>query len=169
MDAIAVLEDLFSRGHEALAAIVTLSDEELHAEPLPSMAWYAWRAGRSMDYNVSPLVGLDQLWLADGWHAQFEMEPKPRDFQPGFPPPSEVVSMFHAPSGQLLLDYFDAAYARTNILLASLTAADLDRELDEPRYDPLPTMSVRLVSVAFALAQCTSPIRYRMWMAGKGR
>ena len=31
--------------------------------------------------------------------------------------------------------------------LSTLTAADLTRELDEPRYQPTPTVAIRLVSV----------------------
>ena len=50
-------------------------------------------------------------------------------------------------SAELLLAYHDATYERMKTYLATLTAADLARELDEPQYQPLPTIAVRLVSV----------------------
>ena len=169
MDASGVFRDLFGRAREALSPVGSLPDDELYAEPLPSIAWYAWRMGRTLDTNVSELMAVDQLWMAGGWHERFGMRPDPRDFLPGFPPPNEVVRTFRAPSAQLLLDYFDAAHERTSAYLATLGAEDLDRVLDEPNYDPRPTVGVRLVSVAVALAQSSGPIRYRLWLAGKGR
>ena len=169
MEATGVIQDLLGRAREVLAPIVELSDDELYAEPLPSMGWCAWRLGRSLDYNIGGLMRLEQLWIADGWHERFAMSPEPKDFLPGFPPPDENVRTFRAPRAQLLVDYFDAVHARADGYVASLSAEDLDRELDEPQYDPRPTVSVRLVSVGVAMAQSTGLIRYRMWMAGKGR
>ena len=110
----------------------------------------------------------DRLRLCRGGPA-FPWLPMPRDFLPGFPPPNDIVHSFRAPSTQLILDYFDAAHERTTSYLATLGPDDLDRELDAPQHDPLPTVSVRLVSVSMALAQSSGPIRYRLWLAGKGR
>ena len=167
MDAVGVLRDLFERSREAISVVPALSDDELYAEPIPSIAWCAWRMGRSIDYNVSGLMGEEQMWTADGWAARFGMPPEPRDFLPGFPPPNETVRTFRAPSGQALYDCFEATLKRTYAYLGTLTPADLDRELDGPRLDPRPTVSVRLVSVAVSAAQASGPIRYRLWMAGK--
>ncbi len=168
MEATGVFRDLFGRAREALTPIGGLSDDELYAAPHPSIGWYAWRTGRCLDANVSELMGVDQLWVA-GWHQRFGMTADPRDFLPGFPPPTDIVHNFRAPSTQLILDYFDAAHERTTAYLATLGPEDLDRELDEPRFDPRPTVGVRLVSVSVALAQSSGPIRYRLWLAGKGR
>ena len=169
MEATDVFRDLFGRARAGLHAIVDLSDDELYAGPEPSMGWYAWRTGRCLDANISELVAVDQLWVAGGWHERFGMEADPRDFLPGFPPPNDIVQTFRAPGTQLILDYFDAAHERTTGYLATLGPEDLDRELDEPRYDPRPTVGVRLVSVSVALAQSSGAIRYRLWLAGKGR
>ena len=49
-------------------------------------------------------------------------------------------------SSPLLLAYHDAVYERMKAYLATLSAEDLARELDEPQYQPLPTVAVRLVS-----------------------
>ena len=51
------------------------------------------------------------------------------------------------PDGEVLLDYLGAVAARTETMLAGLTAADLDRVVDR-RWDPPVTLGVRLVSVA---------------------
>ena len=165
MEATDILRDVFGRSHEAIAPIAGISEELLYAEPVPSIAWHAWRMGRALDSNVSGLMQQGQLWTDGGWHGRFDMEPDPKDFLPGFPPPNDIVSNFRTPSAQLLLDYFDAAFDRTMGYIDTLSASDLDRVLDEPQYDPRPTVSVRLVSVGVATAQSTGPIRYRLWLA----
>ena len=165
MDARGVLEDLFQRGRDGLVPVVGLPNEQLYAEPLPSIGWYAWRMGRTLDHNITGLLETDQLWVSDGWHERFDMAPNTKDFLPGFPPPDEVVRTFRAPSSQLLLDYYDAVHERTKAYLATLSAEDFDRVLDEQRPDPRPTVSVRLVSVAVAIAQSSGMVRYRMWLA----
>ena len=58
----------------------------------------------------------------------------------------EQVKTFRA-SAQQLLDYHDATYERMKTYLKSLSADELARELDEPQYDPRPTVAVRMVSV----------------------
>ncbi len=47
----------------------------------------------------------------------------------------------------MLLEYHDATYELMKTDLKRLTAEDLARQLDEPQYQPLPTVAVRLVSV----------------------
>jgi len=92
------------------------------------------------------LAGREQAWIAGGWHARFGMEPNPRDFGPALTHTREQVAAFRA-SSLLLLEYHEAVYPRTRAYLTGLRSEDLDRELDEPRYQPLPTLGVRLVSV----------------------
>ena len=61
------------------------------------------------------------------------------------PPPEDVAKV--RPDAETLQAYHDAVYERTKEVLSGLTAADMDRELDEPQYSPLPTVGVRLASV----------------------
>jgi hypothetical protein len=61
------------------------------------------------------------------------------------------VRAFRSPSARVQLDYLRAVTERTKTWLASVTPADLDRELDEPWQEPPPTVAVRIVSV---LADC---------------
>jgi hypothetical protein len=141
------LTDAFTRVHDSLHR--TLSDltaDELVREPHPPIGWLAWRLSRIMDSNVSRLSGREQLWIADGWAARFGMPPEPADFGRGATHTREQVRQFRATVEQLLA-YHDATYGRTTGYLETLTAAELGRKLDEPQYQPLPTVSVRLVSV----------------------
>jgi hypothetical protein len=143
----AVLLDAFSRVNESLHRMLSdLTDEELTKEPHPSIGWLAWRLSRVIDNNASRLAGLDQLWVASGWGERFGMKPALYDFGRSKAHTREQVRAFHAPA-DLLLAYHDATHERLMTYLKTLTAADLARELNEPQYQPLPTIGVRLVSV----------------------
>ena len=74
------------------------------------------------------------------------MPPEPADYGRSARHTREQVKSFRA-STQQLLAYHDATYERMKTYLNSLSAEELARELDEPQYDPRPTVAVRLVSV----------------------
>jgi hypothetical protein len=95
---------------------------------------------------VSRLAGREQLWIGDGWASRFGMPPAPADFGRSASHTREQVLTFRA-SAELLLMYHDATYERMRSYLKTLTAEDLARQLDEPQYQLLPTVAVRLVSV----------------------
>ena len=142
-----VLLDGFTRVYESLhRTLADLTETELIQEPHPPIGWLAWRLTRVIDSNVSRLSGREQLWIADGWAARFGMPPLPADFGRSAAHTREQVRVFRA-SAELLLAYHDATYARMKGYLETLTAEDLARQLDEPRFQPLPTVAVRLVSV----------------------
>lgn len=139
--------DAFTRVRDTLhRTLPDLTETELNQEPHPSIGWLAWRLTRVQDSNITRLGGREQLWIADGWAARFGMPPAPADFGRGAAHTREQVRAFHA-SAELLLAYHDATYELTKGYFESVTQAELDRELDEPQYDPRPTVSVRLVSV----------------------
>ena len=46
-----------------------------------------------------------------------------------------------------LLSYNRAVAERSKNYICSLSKADLDRKLDEPWFQPLPTIGVRLISI----------------------
>jgi hypothetical protein len=142
-----VLLDAFARVYESLhRTLADLTPSELVREPHPPIGWLAWRLSRIMDSNVSSLGGRAQLWIGDGWAARFGMPPEPADYGRSARHTREQVGAFRA-SAELLLAYHDAAYERMKAYLETLTAEDLARELDEPQYQPRPTVAVRLVSV----------------------
>ncbi len=147
MIATGVLLDGFTRVHESLHRTLSdLTEEELIREPHPPIGWLAWRLSRIMDSNVSRLSGQEQLWIGNGWAARFGMPPEPADFGRSASHTRDQVRDFRA-SEELLLEYHDATYERMKTYLKRLTVEDLARQLDEPQYQPLPTVAIRLVSV----------------------
>ncbi len=142
-----ILLDAFTRVYESLhRTLADVTAAELIQEPHPPIGWLAWRISRVMDSNVSRLSGREQLWIGDGWAARFGMPPALADFGRSASHTREQVRAFRA-SAELLLSYHDATYERMKSYLKTLTAEDLARQLDEPRYQPIPTVAVRLVSV----------------------
>jgi hypothetical protein len=114
-----------------------------------SVGWLAWHLIRGQDSQVSDLMGGEQLWTRDGWHARFNRPADPKDT--GFGHSPEQVAAFRSPDIKVVSDYSRAAVERTQAYLKTLDARELDRKLDEPWWDPVPTVGVRLVSV---LADC---------------
>ena len=142
-----ILLDAFTRVYDSLhRTLADLTEDELTREPHPSIGWLAWRLTRVMDSNVSRLAGREQLWIGDGWAARFGMPPEPADFGRSASHTREQVRAFRA-SAELLLKYHDATFERMKSYLKTLTTEDLARQLDEPQFQPLPTVAVRLVSV----------------------
>ncbi len=142
-----VLLDAFTRVYESLHRTLSdLTEAELILEPHPPIGWLAWRLSRIMDSNVSRLAGWEQLWIGDGWASRFGMPPEAADFGRSATHTREQVRVFRA-STELLLAYHNAAYERMKKYLEGLAAEELGRQLDEPQYQPLPTVAVRLVSV----------------------
>ena len=142
-----ILLDAFTRVNESLHR--TLGDimpEELVKEPHPSIGWLAWRISRVMDSNVYRLSDREQLWIGEGWAGRFGMTPELADYGRSAGHTREQVNAFRA-SAQQLLDYHDATYERMKTYLSSLSADEFARQLDEPQFDPRPTVAVRLVSV----------------------
>jgi hypothetical protein len=114
-------------------------------EDCNSMGWLAWHLVRGQDAQIADLMGAEQLWLSEGWHAKFGRPADPRDT--GFGHTPEQVAAFRSPEPQVFIDYARACTDRTKSYLAQLTPFELSRELDEPQWQPLPTVGVRLVSI----------------------
>ncbi len=161
MEGSGIILDAMGRIRETLQrALLDLTAEELHREPNPPIGWLAWRLTRSDDSQLSRLAGLEQTWIAGQWHARFNMPPNPTDFGPGLTHTREQVAAFRAPDAQTLFDYYDTVYERSKTYLATVTPQELDRELNEPRYQPLPTVAVRLVSIFTSDIQICGQILY---------
>ncbi|HLC42240.1 MAG TPA: DinB family protein [Methylomirabilota bacterium] len=125
---------------------------DLDRQPHPdcnSLGWTAWHLTRVQDSQIADLMGEEQLWIKDGWYQKFKRAADPDDTGYGHTP--EQVRAFRSPSARTQLDYLRAVVVRTRRYLASLTPSDLERKLDEPWFQPLPTAGVRIVSI---LADC---------------
>jgi len=144
-----LLADSYGRVLEFLENVLQgLAEEDLNWRPRQdgnSIGWLAWHLTRQQDAQISALMGEEQLWIRDGWHARFNRPADPEDT--GFGHTSEQVGAFKSPDAQTLLEYQSAVLERSKGYFPRLSKDDLDRELDEPWFQPLPTVGVRLVSV----------------------
>ena len=113
------------------------------AEPYPAIGWLAWHLIRVQDVQVSMLAECDQAWIGEGWHAKFGMPPQPRDYGPAHTHTRDQVTGLETDSATLLA-YHDVVYRRSTDYLAGVSDVELDRVLQEPRFQPLPTVGVPL-------------------------
>ncbi|CAM5717618.1 mycothiol transferase [Streptomyces canus] len=143
-----ILIDAYTRIQEEVhAAVEGLTLDDLHRRPGPdanSVAWLVWHLTRVQDDHVAGALGLEQVWLTQDWEKRFGLDLKPHDT--GYGHTSAQVAKVRVDSADLLTGYYDAVHARSLEALRGLTAADLDRVVDE-NWDPPVTLGVRLVSV----------------------
>lgn len=144
-----LLADCYGRVLEFLENVLEgLTEDELNWQPCQdcnSIGWLTWHLTRQHDAQVASLIGEDQLWINKGWHAKFGRESDPQDI--GFGHTLEQVTAFKSPDIQTLLDYQSAVLERSKKYFLTLSQTDLDRKLDEPWFQPLPTVGVRLISI----------------------
>jgi hypothetical protein len=149
MDVRELLIDLFGRVDEHVDdALAGLDDERLTVTVVPGtnpIGWLIWHSTRVQDDHVSDLLEGDQLWVSDGWAARFGVDPDPHNT--GYGHSARDVAMVVPDGVDALRGYHAAVAARTRDLLEVVTAADLDRIVDE-RWDPPVSLGVRLISVA---------------------
>ena len=177
MDSPAVMADALDRAALLVRRIVReMVPQELVAPPKPTIAWIVWHLTRVQDTEISALARLEQAWIAEGWHQRFGMPPDPKDYAPGHVQTEAHVDAVKVTDTDLLLSYYDAVLKRSKDYLTALSNADLDRILNEPSYQPMPTVGVRLVSVvadnlrhAGQLEYLSGFIRHGCWLPGTKR
>jgi hypothetical protein len=144
-----LLTDSYGRVLELLENVLNgLTEDDLNWQPRPdcnSIGWLTWHLTRQQDAQISALMVEEQLWMKDGWHSRFNRPADPKDS--GFGHTEEEVAAFKSPDVQTLLDYQHAALELSKEYFLTLTKKELDRELDEPWFQPLPTVGVRLISI----------------------
>ena len=166
-----LITDGYGRVLEKLEKAVNgLTQDDLNEQPHPdcnSMGWLIWHLTRVQDDHIADLMGEEQLWVRDRWHARFNRPHDPSDT--GFGHSSEEVGVFRSPDVKTLLGYHRAVLERSKRYISTLSTADLDRELNEPWFQPLPTVGVRLVSVMSDDLQHAGQVSYiRGLLKGKG-
>jgi uncharacterized damage-inducible protein DinB len=142
-----LLTDAFDRiDKSATAAVDGLTDDQLAARVAPeanSIAWLVWHLARVQDDHIADVAGTEQVWIAQDFVTRFDL---PFDSgATGYGMNSEEVGHVRV-GADLLADYVHAVHAATVACLATVTAEDLDRIVDE-RWDPPVSLGVRLVSV----------------------
>ncbi len=186
-----LITDGYRRVLEILEKVLDgLTQDDLNKQPHPdcnSIGWLAWHLTREQDYNIAHLMGEEQLWIRDGWHAKFNRAPKPLDTGFGkFGHSPEDVAAFRSPKVETLLEYYRAVLERSEHYISTLSVADLDRELNQPAwswerqrqvtgvgmekwYQPVPTVGMRLVSILSECLQHAGQVAYvRGLLKGKG-
>ena len=162
MDGAEVVNDALGRVNRILhRAMDGVAVRTLNMQPTPesnSMAWLAWHLCRVQDHHISDLLGVPQLWVSEGWHAKFGMAKDETETGTGHT--LEQVVALKVDSAALPLGYADAVYERAKQYLATVQPGDLEEEIDEPRYNPLPTVGVRLVSVIADNTQHAGQVMY---------
>jgi hypothetical protein len=149
MDVSALLLEMYGRIPElARRAVSGVGVDRLVEPPSPganSVAWLIWHLARVQDHHVAELLATDQLWVEGDWARRFGLDPDPTNT--GYGHSAAEVAAVRPDGPELLLEYLDAVYERTRLMLQGLVPADLDRVVDR-RWDPPVTLGVRLVSIA---------------------
>ncbi|HZA22661.1 MAG TPA: DinB family protein [Dehalococcoidia bacterium] len=132
------------------AALEGLDESAMSRQPDPqcnSVAWILWHLSRVVDTFVhTRLQDEPQVWVHDGWHQKFGMEPDPEDRGVGWT--AEQVRAWKAPTKEVQLGYYQAVRARSRDFMSSLSYADLEEQkLIPPVTEPR--------TVAAALGQMT--------------
>ena len=144
-----LLADGYGRVLEFMESVLNgLTEDDLNWQPRPdcnSIGWLAWHLTRLQDDHIASLIEEEQLWTKDGWYAKFNRQPDAKDI--GFGHSPEQVAAFKSPNADTILGYHSAVLERSKLYFLTLSSADLDRELNEPWYQPLPTVGVRLISI----------------------
>lgn len=148
MDVSELLIEIYGRVADEIAtAVEGLDADQLRAIPEPgtnSIGWLVWHLTRVEDSHIAELIEEPQLWETGDWASRFGVDPDPANSGYGHTP--EQVAAIRPDGPDALTDYYAAVAARTRPYLAGLSAADLDRIVDE-RWDPPVTLGVRLVSI----------------------
>ncbi len=144
-----LLTDSYERVLEFTGHVLEgLTQDDLNWQPRQdcnSIGWLFWHLTRQQDAQIASLMGDEQLWIKDNWFSKFNRAPDPDDN--GFGHTSKQVAEFESPDTKTLADYQRAVLDRSKGYFQTLSKTDLDRELDEPMFQPLPTVGVRLVSI----------------------
>ena len=161
-----ILRDSFTRIIEHVDDVTDgLSDEVSFFLPAPeanSICWLIWHSARIQDAQLAQIAGVEQVWFTGGWVDRFALD-LPRDTH-GYGHTSEEVAKVRAPA-DLLAGYYHAVHKMTLEYIASVTAAELARVVDE-HWNPPVTASVRLVSIVDDCAQHLGQAKYVRGIAG---
>jgi hypothetical protein len=146
-----LLVDIFERKARELSDVLDgLTSKDLDWRPergANSIGWLAWHLTRSLDRNLSEIMGEEQLWISDGWHERFDREPDPGETGVGHGP-LEQATAFRSPDGAVLMEYHLAALDRLRQYAgARLTEAELERLAPSPTLGTNWTVRRRLVGI----------------------
>ena len=161
-----LLRDCFTRLIEHVDDLTDgLTDAVAYFRPTlqaNTITWLIWHSARIQDAQLCDIAGLEQVWFRDGWVDRFALD-LPRDAH-GYGHTAEEVAKVRA-SGELLAGYYHAVHKESLEYIASVSADDLARVVDE-RWTPPVTASARLVSIIDDAAQHLGQAAYVRGIAG---
>jgi hypothetical protein len=108
--------------------------------------WIVWHLTRSQDRNISELAGQEQLWIIEGWYAQFGRPPDPSET--GFGHSRADATAFRAPDGRMLLAYNRSVVKRVRQYISNtLSEEELNREAYSPTFRNTWTVRRRILGI----------------------
>ena len=142
--------DQFVRIEQELSqALDGLTVEDLNRQPAldcNSIGWLAWHLTRSHDRNMFELMGKEQLWISDKWHARFGRAAEPNETGVGHTP--EESKSFRSPEAWVVMEYHHAILKRIEpYILSILTEEELARETYSPTLQNTTTAMRRITGV----------------------
>ncbi len=110
-----------------------------------SIGWTVWHLARVQDAQIAALMNEEQVYIKQKWYAKFNRPANPRDT--GFGDTPQDVAGFKSPGTEVFLGYARSAVDQSKRYINSVSNTELDRVLDEPWFEPPPTVGVRLISI----------------------
>jgi uncharacterized damage-inducible protein DinB len=129
--------DSFQRQAQELEKVVEgLTEDDLNRQPAPecnSIGWLVWHVLRSVDRNMSELIGEEQLWIKDKWHVKYGRTADPSET--GYGHTAEQAKEFKSPKVKVILDYQNALMNHVEDYINNrLSETDLSREYTSPTF-----------------------------------
>lgn len=168
MDVGDLLADGLIRVRHGVEGVLDGIGDALTWQPDPkanTVAWLLWHLTRVQDDHVAGAAGTDQEWTTGDWQRRFGLPLDAHDT--GYGHSSDQVRVVRV-DPDLLLGYHRAVSQRSIGWVRSLSAADLDRVVDE-NWDPPVTLGVRLVSVLSDDLQHLGQAAYLRGLAERAR
>lgn len=147
MSKLELLIDTLERGQERFLETLeqmTVAEANIMPNPLiKSVTWLIWHSSRVLDYQISPLANLPQLYETAGFKERFNLD-LPDDTEDWRHTPEEAAKVV-VKDKQVLIDYLQASMDRTREYFANLDEERLADIVDRS-WTPAVTRAVRLVS-----------------------
>jgi hypothetical protein len=133
-----MIMDIFDRIAAQMAQVLEdLTPKQLNHQPARdtnTIGWLTWHLTRSHDRNMSELMGLEQLWISEGWYARFNRNPDPSET--GYHHTVKEVKAFKAPDSLTIMEYHRSVLERIKDYIANhLDESVLEQEIISPTLD----------------------------------
>jgi hypothetical protein len=130
-----MIMDIFDRIAAQLAQVLEdLTPKQLNSQPsrdANTIGWLTWHLTRSHDRNMSELMGLEQLWISEGWYARFDRRPDPAET--GYGHTAKEVKDFKAPNSLTIMEYHRSVLERIKDYIGNeLEESVLEQEVYSP-------------------------------------